>query len=66
MKYAVETASDALMYIPSFIKIYSGIQNLIGGHTDTQTVRKLHNPTFIFQNKKRMLIKINSGNYLKI
>jgi hypothetical protein len=29
MKYAVEMGSDALMYIPSFIKIGSGIQKLI-------------------------------------
>jgi hypothetical protein len=31
MKYAVEMGSGALMYIPSFIKIGSGIQKLIGG-----------------------------------
>jgi hypothetical protein len=31
MKYAVEMASGAMIYIPSFIKIGSGIQNLIRG-----------------------------------
>jgi hypothetical protein len=31
MKYAVEIGSDAMMYIPSFIKIGSGIRKLIGG-----------------------------------
>jgi hypothetical protein len=31
MKYAVEMGSGALMYMPSFIKIGSGIQKLIGG-----------------------------------
>jgi hypothetical protein len=31
MKYAVETGSDAMIYIPSFIKIGSGIQKLIRG-----------------------------------
>jgi hypothetical protein len=30
MKYAVEMGSGAMMYIPSFIKIGSGIQKLIG------------------------------------
>jgi hypothetical protein len=34
MRYAVEIGSDAVIYIPSFIKIGSGIQKLIGG---TQT-----------------------------
>jgi hypothetical protein len=37
MKYAVEISSDAMIYIPSFMKIGSGIQELIGGYTDTQT-----------------------------
>jgi hypothetical protein len=31
MKYAFEMGSDAIIYIPSFIKIGSGIQKLIGG-----------------------------------
>jgi hypothetical protein len=30
MKYAVEVGSVGMMYIPSFIKIGSGIQKLIG------------------------------------
>jgi hypothetical protein len=34
MKYAVEMGSDAMIYIPIFIKIGSGIQKLMG---DTQT-----------------------------
>jgi hypothetical protein len=37
MKYAVELGSGAVIYIPSFINIGSGIQTLIGGihrHTD--------------------------------
>jgi hypothetical protein len=29
--------SGAVIYVPSFIKIGSGIQTLIGGYTDTQT-----------------------------
>jgi hypothetical protein len=38
MKYAVEMGFGAMVYVPSFIKIESGIQMLIGGthrHTDT-------------------------------
>jgi hypothetical protein len=38
MKYAVEMGSGIMVYIPSFIKIGSGIQKLIGGgFSDTQT-----------------------------
>jgi hypothetical protein len=37
MKKAVEMGSGAKIYIPSFIKIGSGIQKLTGGgYTDTQ------------------------------
>jgi hypothetical protein len=41
MKYVVEMGSGAMIYIPSFIKIGSGIQKLLGGdkHTDTHTHR---------------------------
>jgi hypothetical protein len=38
MKYAVEMDSGAMMYIPSFIKIGSGIRKFIRG--DTQTHRQ--------------------------
>jgi hypothetical protein len=31
MKYAVEMGSGAVIYIPSFIHIGSGIQKLMGG-----------------------------------
>jgi hypothetical protein len=41
MKYAVEVGSCAVIYVPSFINIGSGIQKLIEG-----THR--HKPTFIF------------------
>jgi hypothetical protein len=33
MKYAVEMDSVAMIYIPSFIKVGSGTQKLIGGNT---------------------------------
>jgi hypothetical protein len=39
MEYAVEMNSVAMIYIPSFIMIGSGIQKLMGGgggYTDTQ------------------------------
>jgi hypothetical protein len=39
MKYAVETGSSVMIYIPSFIKTGSGIQKLTEGmkrHTDKQ------------------------------
>jgi hypothetical protein len=36
MKYAAEMGSGAMIFIPSVIKIGSGIQKLIGGG-DTQT-----------------------------
>jgi hypothetical protein len=36
MKYAVEMGSGAMIYIPSFIKIGSAIQKLIGGYTYRQ------------------------------
>jgi hypothetical protein len=41
MKYAVEMGSGAMIYIPSFRKIGSGIQKLIGRihrHTDSKAI----------------------------
>jgi hypothetical protein len=41
MKYADEMGSRAMIYIPSFIKIGSGIQKLMGGihgHTDSKVI----------------------------
>jgi hypothetical protein len=43
MNYALEMGSGAMICIPSFVKIGSAIQNLIGGYTDTQTVCISHN-----------------------
>jgi hypothetical protein len=37
LNYAVETGSGAVKYVPSFKKIGSGIQKLIGEDTHTQT-----------------------------
>jgi hypothetical protein len=39
MKYAVEMATGAMTYTPSFRKIGAGIQRLMGEYTDTQAAR---------------------------
>jgi hypothetical protein len=44
MNYAFKMGSGAMIYIPSFIKIVSGIQKLIGGihrHTDGDLISLL-------------------------
>jgi hypothetical protein len=40
MKYTVEMGSGAMIHIPSFMKIGSGIQNLIGrgNHEHTESM----------------------------
>jgi hypothetical protein len=38
IKYSVDTGSSAIINIPSFMKIGSGIQKLIGGFPDIQHV----------------------------
>jgi hypothetical protein len=53
MKYAVVVGSFAMIYIPSFIKIGSGIQKLIRG--DSQRLRRhgdLISLLLYFQNKE--------------
>jgi hypothetical protein len=43
MKYAVETGSGAMICIPSFIKICSGIQTLIvEGFSDSMVIAPLN------------------------
>jgi hypothetical protein len=49
MEYAVDMGSRAMIYVPSFIQIGSGIQKLMGrcgSQTDTQITRRLHKRTF--------------------
>jgi hypothetical protein len=55
--------SGAVIYVPSFIKIGSGVQKLIGGihrrartHTHTRTETWSPKPTLFFQNKESRLI----------
>jgi hypothetical protein len=43
MKYTVEMSSDAMIYIPSFIKIGSSIQKLMGD-TQRERGRRSHKP----------------------
>jgi hypothetical protein len=44
MKYTVEMGSGAMIYIPSFIKIGSGIQKLISGiHRQDEDLINLFN-----------------------
>jgi hypothetical protein len=45
MKYTVQMGSGAMIYIPSFIKIGSGIQKLMEGGIHSQTGRGCHEPT---------------------
>jgi hypothetical protein len=53
MKYAVEMGFGAMIYIRSFIKIYSGIQKMMGG------IHRQHgdriNLLLFFQNKDSRL-----------
>jgi hypothetical protein len=39
MKYEVEMGSGAMMYIPNFTKVESGIQNYLMGDTPADTQR---------------------------
>jgi hypothetical protein len=58
MRYAVEMGSVAMIYIPSFIKIDSGIQNLIAG--DIQAHRHYGDRVSLlsfFQNEESRLKK---------
>jgi hypothetical protein len=50
MKSAVEMGSGAMIYIPGFIKIDSGIQKVMegGGFADRQTAWRSHKRTFVF------------------
>jgi hypothetical protein len=49
MKYAVDMCSDAMIYIPSFIKIGSDIEILMGRHkAHTQTARRSQELTLLF------------------
>jgi hypothetical protein len=50
MKYNVEMGSGAMIYIPSFIKIGSAIQNFVKG-IHRHTAWKSHKPTLIFFHK---------------
>jgi hypothetical protein len=38
MEYGAKMDSGAIIYIPSFMKIGSGIRKLIPGHTDSMVI----------------------------
>jgi hypothetical protein len=62
MKHAAEMGSGAVICIPSFIKIFSGIQKLIG--RDTRTYRQQGDPIrllLFFKNKKSRLKYLDSS-----
>jgi hypothetical protein len=40
VRYAIEIDSGVMTYIPSFIRIGSGMQNLIGGSQQTDSMRR--------------------------
>jgi hypothetical protein len=45
MKYTIQMGSGAMIFVPSFTKIGSGIEEMIDV---TQTGWRLHKPTLIF------------------
>jgi hypothetical protein len=56
MKYAVEVGACVVIYIPSFMKIGSGIQKLTRGiHRHTQTECDLRSLVLFFENKESRL-----------
>jgi hypothetical protein len=63
MNYAFEMGLGVMIYIPSFIQIGSGIQNLIGSDTHADTDRMMNDfisvPLF-FQNKESRLESVIS------
>jgi hypothetical protein len=57
MKYAVEVGSHAMIYIPSFIKIYTGIQKLLQGiqiQTHRQQCDLISTPLFSQTKESRL------------
>jgi hypothetical protein len=53
MKYAVDMGSGVMIYVPSFIKICSGIEKLMGGYTERIVMSKAY--FNILQNKESRL-----------
>jgi hypothetical protein len=58
MKYAIEMGSGTMICIPSFIKIDSAIQRLIGRDTQAHRQRSGSKSLFLFfQNKENRLTR---------
>jgi hypothetical protein len=65
MKYATEMGSGAMIYIPSFIKIGSGIQKLMGeGYSQTHRRHGDQEPTlgnFLPSFSSALQLRVNFG-----
>jgi hypothetical protein len=57
MKYAVEMGSGAMIHIPSFIKMGSGIQQIMGGDTRILGQQGDHISLLLFFQKKENRLK---------
>jgi hypothetical protein len=67
MEYDVETGSGAMIFLPSFIKIGSGIQKFrVGGftnrHTDNTEIAR--NTTQYFLNVERVSTQLRKVNFV--
>jgi hypothetical protein len=58
MKYAIEMGPSAMIYIPSFVKIGSGIQKLIGGDMQKHRQRGDLISLLLFLQRKESRLKI--------
>jgi hypothetical protein len=66
MKYAVEMSSSAMIYMPSFIQIGSGTQNLLRGiHIQTHIQQgDLKSLLLFFQNKESRVKTVKHTSHL--
>jgi hypothetical protein len=63
MKYAVETASYGMIYIPSFIKIRSGFRKFLGkiniqAHTPTHARARSHTHTHTHTHTEKVILSL--------
>jgi hypothetical protein len=68
MKYVVKMGLGVMIYVPSFVKIGSGIQKLIGGlhrHTDHRQDGHRMSLLFFVQNKENKLKSNQNCKYIK-
>jgi hypothetical protein len=68
MKYAVEMGSGAMIYVPSFITIGSGIRKLMGeggGHTQPHKQDGDRTSLLLFFENKESKLKKNRNSFFK-